>query len=92
MTAKQVIGVSSVPIQLVLIGLIKHCSQTFLFTDSYVTSPEIQSLAAHLKNSLLHTPAPVPDIDPRLALTHETHTYYPQMLDWITNEIAALNQ
>jgi hypothetical protein len=70
--------------------MIEHCSETYLFKESYVTSPEIQSLAAHLKNSLFHTPAPVPDIDPRPALTHETHTYYPQMLDWITNEIAEL--
>ena len=70
--------------------MIEHCSETFLFKESYVTSPEIQSLAAHLKNSLFHTPAQVPDIDPRPALTHETHTYYPQMLDWITNEIAEL--
>ena len=70
--------------------LIKHCSEAFIFKDSYVTSPEIQSLAIHLKNSLLRTPTPVPSVDPRPALIHETHTYYPQMLDWITNEIDAL--
>ena len=70
--------------------LIEHCPETFLFKDSYVTSPEIQSLTIHLKNSLLHTPTPIPSVDPRLALTHETHQYYPQMLDWITKEIMAL--
>jgi len=70
--------------------LIKYCSETYIFKDSYVTSPEIQSLATHLKNSLLRTPTAIPGIDPRPALTHETHTYYPQMLDWITNEIVAL--
>ena len=70
--------------------LINHCAETFIFKKSYVTSPEIQSLATHLKNSLLRTPTPVSRIDPRPALTHETHTYYPQMLDWITNEIVSL--
>jgi hypothetical protein len=70
--------------------LIKHCPETFTFTDSYVTSPEIKSLAAHLKHSLLRIPTPLLKIDPRPALTHETHTYYPQMLDWITNQIEIL--
>jgi hypothetical protein len=70
--------------------LIKHCTETFIFKDSYVTSPEIQSLAAHLKNSLLRTPAPLLSTDPRPALIHETHKYYPQMLDWITNKIVDL--
>lgn len=70
--------------------LIKYCSETIIYKHSYVISPEIQSLANHLKNSLLHTPAPIPNIDPRPALIHETHTYYPQMLDWITNKIIAL--
>jgi len=68
----------------------KHCSELLVSTDSYVNSPEIQSLTAHLKNSLLHKSTPLTKIDPRLALCFETHTYYPQMLDWITNEIASL--
>jgi hypothetical protein len=68
----------------------KYCSQVVVFTDSFVTSPEIQSLAVNLKNSLLHKVSPSTKIDPRLALCHATHTYYPQMLDWITNEIVSL--
>jgi hypothetical protein len=70
--------------------LIKYCTQTYMFRDSYVTSPEIQSLAAHLKNSLLRNPSSIPTLDPRPALTHETHTYYPQMLDWVTDHIEQL--
>jgi hypothetical protein len=67
----------------------KQCKQTYTFNDSYVTSIEIQSLAAHLKNSLLgnHTLTP---IDPRPALSHETHTYYPQMLNWVAANIEQL--
>jgi hypothetical protein len=70
--------------------LITYCAQTYTFNDSHVTSPEIHSLAAHLKNSLLRNHTPLPPIDPRPALIHETHTYYPQMLDWVTNNIEHL--
>src|SRR4030043_1431768 len=68
----------------------EYCSQVVVFTDSIVTSPEIQTLSSYLKNSLVHKISPSTNIDPRLALCHATHTYYPQMLDWITNEIVAL--
>jgi hypothetical protein len=70
--------------------LIKQCTHKYIMNDSYVISPEIQSLAVHLKKSLLHNHSPLPSIDPRPALTHETHTFYPQMLDWITNMIEHL--
>jgi len=68
----------------------KHCEQTITFDDSFVTSPEINSLATHLKSSLLRKPVTLPPVDPRLALTHKTHTYYPQMLDWIADQIEIL--
>jgi len=67
-----------------------YCSDVVELNQSYVTSPETQSLAAYLKNSLLHSYTPLPKTDPRLALCHETHTYFPQMLDWVTDEISAL--
>ncbi len=67
-----------------------YCSHTYLFTHSHVTSPEIQSLSAHLKNSLLRLPSTTPPVDPRSALTHATHTYYPQMLDWVASNIEHL--
>jgi len=67
-----------------------YCTETITFTQSYVTSPEIQSLAAYLKRALQRNSSPLPDVDPRLALCHETHTYFPQMLDWIANEIVSL--
>ncbi len=71
-------------------GLIEYCNLPYTFTDSYVTSPEIRSLAAHLKNSLLHKSSPSVEVDPRQALTHQTHTYYPQMLDWVAAQIENL--
>ena len=71
-------------------NLKKYCSEVIVTNDSCVNSPEIQSLAVYLKNSLLHKSTPFSKVDPRLALCFETHTYYPEMLDWITSEIASL--
>ena len=68
----------------------KHCQEVINSTGSYIKSAEIQSLSSHLTNSLLHKSAPSSRSDPRLALCFETHSYYPQMLDWITNEVTSL--
>ncbi len=68
----------------------KYCAECVEFSQSYVTSPEIGSLAAYLQQSLHRTSEPLPQIDPRQALCHATHTYFPQMLDWIADEIAEL--
>jgi hypothetical protein len=70
--------------------LIKKCTETFVFKDSYVCSAEIKSLASHLKNTLARTVAPISSVDPRPALIHETHTYFPQMLDWVSKKIEEL--
>jgi hypothetical protein len=70
--------------------LIKRCDVTVTFEESYITSPEIASLAVSLNNSLIRLPPPAQAIDPRPAIVHETHTYYPQMLDWVTNNIVTL--
>ncbi len=70
--------------------LAKFCTHAYMFDKSHVTSPEIQSLAAYLKSALLRNPSPIPAVDPRPALTHETHTYYPQMLDWVASNIEQL--
>jgi hypothetical protein len=68
----------------------KLCSKTIKFIDSYVTSPEIKSLTDHLSATILHTSMPHSKNDLRPAISFETHTYYPQMLDWITKEIVTL--
>lgn len=70
--------------------LFKLCNETFIFEKSFVNPPEIHSLSLHLKNALYRIPATIPNIDPRPALIHETHTYYPQMLDWVTEKIRLL--
>jgi hypothetical protein len=70
--------------------LVKQCQHTYTFEDSYVTSPEVRSLSIYLKNSLSRTANAAPGLDPRPAILHETHTYYPQMLDWVADHIEQL--
>jgi hypothetical protein len=45
-------------------------------------------LASSLKHTLTHTTPRTLSIDPRPALVHETHTFFPQMLDWVVEKIA----
>jgi hypothetical protein len=66
------------------------CSETYIFTESFVTSPEIQSLSASLSSAIQHKPIPASSFDPRRALCFESHSFYPQMLDWVTGEIERL--
>jgi hypothetical protein len=66
------------------------CIKTIEFSQSFVTSPEIQSLSTCLQASLKHTPISFQKTDPRLSINFENHTYYPQMLDWLTRKIAEL--
>ena len=68
----------------------QQCSEIIEFNESYVTPSEIQSLALALKASLHHDPVPKSKHDPRLALCFKSHTFYPQMLDWIADEIESL--
>ncbi len=70
--------------------LIDLCGDKFTFADSYVTSPEVKSLAIYLKNTLFHAADPLPKIDPRPAIGYKSHSYYPQMLDWVIENIASL--
>jgi hypothetical protein len=67
--------------------LAEKCKQSLLFNNTYVCSDEIRALAIHLKQSITNTVTPVTSIDPRPALVHETHTYFPQMLDWVVERI-----
>jgi hypothetical protein len=70
--------------------LSKLCPEKITLDVSFVASPELSSLAIHLKNILFHQSAPLSDIDPRPAITHESHAYYPQMLDWVAEKIEDL--
>lgn len=70
--------------------LSKKCTDTILLTDSFVCSSEVQSLAAHLRKELLRSTKLLTSFDPHRVMIHETHTYFPQMLDWIASKIDEL--
>ncbi len=72
------------------------CDEHVTFSASYVVSPATQTLGEALARSLNRStgkPAP-PDFESRIraALVYEYHRYYPEMLDWVAGEIAALVQ
>jgi hypothetical protein len=66
------------------------CRKSSIFTDSFVTSPAIKSIAINLLHALQHTTLQNSYTNPRLALDYKIHSFYPQILDWISNEVEAL--
>jgi hypothetical protein len=78
----------------------KQCQEQVAFTESYVTSPDLQTLGHQLARSLnrpTETPRPASGRgrgrgsgDVRTVLVYEYHRYHPQMLDWVAAEIARL--
>jgi len=85
-------------------ALRESCDEQFVFTESFVTSPSLHNLAVELAWSLNRSSATArtqgsarednrdldQEGDVRAALTHAYYRYYPQMLDWVTGEIARL--
>ena len=68
------------------------CNQQVLFDQSFVTSPGLHALGLSLAEAF-HRPSPV-DVSPSEADLHvlvfEDHRYYPEMLDWVASQTAAL--
>ncbi len=65
------------------------CERRFILEDSFVTSPELKALAFHLAQGLGRPGVAAPG-NPGSALVYKTTQYYPEMLDWIADEIADL--
>jgi len=74
------------------------CDERVLFTESHVTSPDLQALGSELARSL-NRPAGTGERSGqeesnlqsvRAVLVYEYHRYHPQMLDWVAEQIAAL--
>jgi len=59
------------------------------FESSFVTSPDVEALASRLAQSFHRSAGPVSG-DVLAVLTYEYHRYHPQMLDWVSDEIARL--
>ena len=76
------------------------CDEQLVFEEAFTISPALEELAAQLGNALgqssgnSSTPTNLgkdrPDRRIRSALEFEYHRYFPQMLDWVTDEIAQL--
>ncbi|MDY6875901.1 MAG: DEAD/DEAH box helicase family protein [Chloroflexota bacterium] len=75
------------------------CDEQIVFTESYITSPDLHAFGDQLARSLNRPKSPLPGAgrgggrgpgDAREALAYEPHRYYPEMLDWVADEIAGL--
>lgn len=73
------------------------CSQKIAFTHSFVTTPALRALGVSLAQAL-ERPEPIGG-GMRVSLTQqelkevlvfEDHRYYPQMLDWVAEQISSL--
>jgi hypothetical protein len=65
------------------------CSERVTFTRSFVTSPESETFGRQLSHSLHHLPLAVPG-ELALPLVYEYRRYFPEMLDWVAQEIDRL--
>jgi DNA polymerase III delta prime subunit len=76
------------------------CDETITFSEPFVASTDVRALGYALADSLNQ---PIIDArflpqedrrrpagDARAALVYEYHRYYPEMLDWVTDEIKSL--
>ena len=78
----------------------QFCTRTFTFQESLVAEAPVQSLAFHLSTflrqpSLTGVEFPLPEsraaeANPHQVLFFEHQRFYPQMLDWTVEQIAAL--
>jgi superfamily I DNA/RNA helicase len=69
------------------------CEQQAEFEGTFVTPEPLQDFALRLGQALLHQPlSPPDDIQNhyRLALGFEFHQYFPQMIDWVAQQIERL--
>ena len=65
------------------------CEERTSFTESFVTSPNLQAFAQHL-NPSQRPRQEIPAEGVRDVLAYEYHRYYPQVLDWVADQIADL--
>ncbi len=65
------------------------CDERMSFSDSFVTSPGLQLFARHMAfKQQDRKDIPVKGV--RDALVYDYHRYYPQVLDWVADQIADL--
>ena len=74
------------------IRLREHCDGQLVFGESLVASPDLLALAqeVHALLSPDHRDGQSLPGDPLAAFTYEYHTYYPQMIDWVAQQVIRL--
>jgi hypothetical protein len=75
------------------------CGEHVIFSEPFVASPDVRAFGYALADSLNQPidPRSIPQEDrrrpagdARAALVYEYHRYYPEMLDWVADEIKSL--
>ncbi len=78
------------------LDLKKLCTHTLTFNESFVTSPALITLGSALGHALNRPPDPAQNLGTFFHpaaeefLIFEPQRYYPQMLDWVTGQVASL--
>jgi hypothetical protein len=72
-------------------SLAGRCDERVTFEHSFVTSPQLEAVAAGLWRSLgFDLPSAAEARNPGDSLVVQSQRYYPQMLDWVAGEVARL--
>jgi len=67
------------------------CDDHLTFSDSYVMSPHVAALGTALSSQMESAErSSETTVDAARALVFEPHRYYPQMLDWVADQVALL--
>ncbi len=66
------------------------CSTHLRFPAAFVMSPPIKALDHRVEQAVLHQSYTSPSIDPRPALEFHVTRFYPQMVDWVAENVATL--
>ena len=64
------------------------CTTHRSFSVSFITPPSIISLGMHIENIINDEPIAANIIDPRPAIEFHASRFYPEMLEWVANNIA----
>ncbi len=75
------------------LALKELCDERITFDESFITSPDIEALQVELARSLNRSPPVIRHSPIRHSpISYDHHRYYPEMLDWVADEIAKLVQ
>ena len=75
-------------------GLVDYCDEHLVMHESQVMSPDMTALVHEVQLSLGAKPdfshSPSDQGDPLAAFRYQSHTFYPQMIDWVADQISRL--